>query len=223
MKNKIVVIEDDPAILDLLQFNLERNGYSVTGFQNGYEGLNYILKNPPDLLILDLMLPDVDGFEICKELRFQERTRRLPIIILTAKGEEVDRVLGLELGADDYIVKPFSIRELLARIKVLFRRLMPEGAEEILKFEDLTLDIKKYQVFHKDQELQLTPTEFKVLAAFLKNPRRVFTRDNLLEVLGRLVLDRNIDVHITNLRKKLGPAGKFIKTIRGVGYKLDNE
>lgn len=223
MKNKIVVIEDDPAILDLLQFNLERNGYSVTGFQNGYEGLNYILKNPPDLLILDLMLPDVDGFEICKELRFQERTRRLPIIILTAKGEEVDRVLGLELGADDYIVKPFSIRELLARIKVLFRRLMPEGAEEILKFEDLTLDIKKHQVFHKDQELQLTPTEFKVLAAFLKNPRRVFTRDNLLEVLGRLVLDRNIDVHITNLRRKLGPAGKFIKTIRGVGYKLDNE
>ncbi|MCX7994413.1 MAG: response regulator [candidate division WOR-3 bacterium] len=224
MKNRIVIIEDSPEILELVKLHLEKNGYTVEGFINGYDGLNHILKNPPDLLILDLMLPDIDGFEICKELRAQEKTKNLPIIILTARGEEVDRVLGLELGADDYIVKPFSPRELVARIKALLRRSAPESLrEEILRFEDLSLDIKKHEVFYKDKKLDLTATEFKVLATLMKNPKRVFTRDDLLDVLGRLVLDRNIDVHITNLRKKLGSAGKFIKTVRGFGYKIDNE
>ncbi len=223
-REKIVVIEDDPAILDLIRFNLEKNGFSVEGFINGYEGLNYLVKNPADLLILDLMLPDIDGFEICKEVRVREQTKKLPIIILTAKGEEVDRVLGLELGADDYIVKPFSPRELIARIKAILRRtISEETTEEVLKFNELVMGVKKHKVFYKEREIDLSATEFKILYCLMKNPGRVFTRDNLLDVIGKTILDRNIDVHITNLRKKLGPGGNFIKTIRGVGYKLDSE
>ncbi|MGB9722142.1 MAG: response regulator [bacterium] len=224
VRAKIVIIEDDPSILELIQYNLEKNGFSAECFANGYEGLEYLLNNPADLLILDLMLPEVDGFEICKELRAKEKTKNLPIIILTAKGEEVDRVLGLELGADDYIVKPFSPRELIARIKAILRRKTPEETlAEILKFDELVMDLKKYKVFYREKEINLSATEFKILHTFMKNPSRVFTRNNLLDALGKLILDRNIDVHITNLRKKLGPGGKFIKTVRGVGYKLDLE
>ncbi|MEO0127980.1 MAG: response regulator [candidate division WOR-3 bacterium] len=223
-KERIVIIEDDPAILDLVRYNLEKNGFLVEGFANGFDGLNYLSKNPADLLILDLMLPDIDGFEICKELRAKQQTKNLPIIILTAKGEEVDRVLGLELGADDYIVKPFSPRELIARIKAILRRTTSEKTtEEIFKFDELVMDVKKHKVFYKEKEIDLSATEFRILYTFMKNPGRVFTRDNLLDVIGKTILDRNIDVHITNLRKKLGPGGKFIKTVRGVGYKLDLE
>ncbi|MGQ9465273.1 MAG: response regulator [bacterium] len=221
MKTEIVIIEDDTAILDLIKYNLEKNGYSTQGFTSGYDGLNYILKHPPALLILDLMLPDIDGLEICKELKNNQRTKNLPIIILTAKGEEIDRILGLELGADDYIVKPFSPRELIARIKAILRRQHEQMTEEILNFKNLTLDKTRHKVFLDDREIFLTATEFKILFTLLKNPGRVFTRNNLLDALDKLILDRNIDVHITKLRKKLGSAGDYIKTIRGVGYKLD--
>ncbi|MGQ9817567.1 MAG: response regulator [bacterium] len=221
MKTEIVIIEDDTAILDLIKYNLEKNGYSTQGFTSGYDGLNYILKHPPALLILDLMLPDIDGLEICKELKNNQRTKNLPIIILTAKGEEIDRILGLELGADDYIVKPFSPRELIARIKAILRRHHEQMTEEILNFKNLTLDKTRHKVFLDDREIFLTATEFKILFTLLKNPGRVFTRNNLLDALDKLILDRNIDVHITKLRKKLGSAGDYIKTIRGVGYKLD--
>lgn len=221
MKTEVVIIEDDTAILDLIKYNLEKNGYSTHGFTSGYDGLDYILKNPPALLILDLMLPDIDGFEICKDLKNNQKTKNLPIIILTAKSEEVDRVLGLELGADDYIVKPFSPRELIARVKAVLRRYQQQTREEVLRFKNLTVDKERHKVYLDDKEIDLTATEFKILSTLMQNPGRVFTRDNLLDVLGKLILDRNIDVHITKLRKKLGPAGVYIKTIRGVGYKLD--
>ncbi len=221
MKTEVVIIEDDTAILDLIKYNLEKNGYSTQGFTSGYEGLEYILMNPPAILILDLMLPDIDGFEICKELKNNQKTKNLPIIILTAKGEEVDRILGLELGADDYIVKPFSLRELVARVKAVLRRYQQQTCEEVLRFKNLTVDKERHKVYLDDKEIDLTATEFKILFTLMQNPSRVFTRDNLLDVLGKLVLDRNIDVHITKLRKKLGPAGAYIKTVRGVGYKLD--
>lgn len=221
MRTEVVIIEDDTAILDLIKYNLEKHGYSAKGFTSGYDGLEYILKNPPALLILDLMLPDIDGFEICKELKSNQKTKNLPIIILTAKGEEIDRILGLELGADDYIVKPFSPRELIARVKAVLRRYQQKITEEVLRFKNLNLDKEMHKVFLNDKEINLTATEFKILFTLMQNPGRVFTRDNLLDVLGKLVLDRNIDVHITKLRKKLGPAGAYVKTIRGVGYKLD--
>jgi DNA-binding response OmpR family regulator len=225
MKKKIVVIEDDQAILDLVIYNLQKNGFQTEGFTSGYDGLNFLLKNPADLLILDLMLPDIDGFELCKELKNQEKTKNLPIIILTAKTEEADRVLGLELGADDYIIKPFSPRELVARVKAVLRRSRIAEPEEVkvYKFEGLVVDTNKHKVYFKQQEIELTATEFSILLNLIKHPGRVYTRNNLLDALDKTILDRNIDVHITNLRKKLGPGGRFIKTIRGVGYKLDAE
>ncbi len=225
MKKKIVVIEDDQAILDLVIYNLQKNGFLTEGFTSGYDGLNFLLRNPSDLLILDLMLPDIDGFELCKELKSQVKTKNLPIIILTAKTEEADRVLGLELGADDYIIKPFSPRELVARVKAVLRRSESIESEqvELYKFEDLVVDTNKHKVYFKQQEIELTATEFSILLALIKHPGRVYTRNNLLDFLDKTILDRNIDVHITKLRKKLGPAGRFIKTIRGVGYKLDAE
>ncbi len=223
MKKRIVVIEDDQAILDLVIYNLQKNGFLTQGFTNGYDGLNFLLKNPSDLLILDLMLPDIDGFELCKELKNQEKTKSLPIIILTAKTEEADRILGLELGADDYIIKPFSPRELVARVKAVLRRLKTTESEELYRFQELTVDPNKYKVYFKQQEIELTATEFSILLNLIKHPGRVYTRDNLLDALDKTILDRNIDVHITNLRKKLGPGGRFIKTIRSVGYKLDAE
>ncbi len=221
MGKKIVIIEDDTEILNLLIYNLEKNGFVVEGFSNGYEGLNYVLTHPPDLLILDLMLPDIDGLEIFRDLKSKEKTKNLPVIILTAKSDEVDRVLGLELGADDYIVKPFSIRELIARIKTVLRRYHPEISEEVLNFKNLTLDKSRHKVFLDDNEIMLTATEFKILLTLMRNPGRVFTRNNLLDALDKVIIDRNIDVHITKLRKKLGAAGVYIKTIRGIGYKLD--
>ncbi len=220
-KKIIVVIEDDTSILELVKFHLEKVGYLTKTFANGEDGLQYLLKNQCDLLILDLMLPDTDGYEICKELRANERTKNLPIIMLTAKGEEVDRVLGLELGADDYVVKPFSPRELNARIKAIMRRVQKKEISDIQVFGDLTIDSKKHKVLLRAEEIMLTATEFKILAAMVEHPGRVFTRNNLLDTLDKMIVDRNIDVHMRNLRKKLKTAGRLIKTVRGVGYKIE--
>ncbi len=218
---KVVIIEDDNAILELVKYNFEREGFVVEGFGNGHDGLEHIITNLPDIVILDIMLPDIDGFEICKELRKNEKTKDIPIIMLTAKADEVDRVLGLELGADDYVVKPFSPRELIARVKAVMRRSVSENNPEILKFEEVAIDIAKHKVYVRDQEVLLTATEFKILHTLIKKPSRVFTRDNLLNTLDKTIIDRNIDVHVTNLRKKLKSAGKYIKTVRGVGYKIE--
>ncbi len=221
MNLKVVIIEDDNAILELVKYNFEKEGFVVEGFGNGLDGLEYITKNLPDIVILDIMLPDIDGFEICKELKKNEKTKDIPIIMLTAKADEVDRVLGLELGADDYVVKPFSPRELIARVKAIMRRSIPERTPEILKFEDIIIDLAQHKVFVRDQEILLTATEFKILQTMVQKPSRVFTRDNLLNALDKTIIDRNIDVHITNLRKKLKSAGKYIRTVRGVGYKIE--
>lgn len=221
MDKKIVIIEDDKSILELLKVNLEKEGFITRTFIRGADGLEHLQKHSADLLILDLMLPDIGGIEICKELRAAEKTRFLPIIILTAKGDEVDKVLGLELGADDYIVKPFSPRELIARIKAIFRRVDKEEPHKTVAFGDLTMDPKMHKTLYKGDEIVLTATEFRILETLIRQPGRVFTRDNLLDVMDKTIVDRNIDVHIRNLRKKLEDAGKFIKTIRGVGYKID--
>lgn len=224
VKQDITVIEDDRAILELIVYNLKKENYSVQGFPGGLEGLDYLLQHHSDLLILDLMLPDIDGLEICKDLRKNERTRNLPIIILTARGEEIDKVLGLELGADDYIVKPFSPKELNARVKALLRRArtVPVPAASRIEYGGLAIDIAGHLVFAEGREVPVTATEFAILEILMRSPRRVFTRSSLLDALDRLTVSRNIDVHMTNLRKKLGKAGGAIKTIRGVGYKLDN-
>ncbi len=223
MKKDITVIEDDKAILELVIFNLKKENYETHGFSQGFDGLDYLLKHHSDLLILDLMLPDIDGLDICKDLRKNEKTRSLPIIMLTAKGEELDKVLGLELGADDYIVKPFSPKELLARIKAILRRVRhePTPAGDRLEYGDLVIDTQKHVVFFEQKEVPLTATEFRILELLLRSPQRVYTRNNLLDDLDKMTVDRNIDVHITNLRRKLGKGSKYIKTIRGVGYRLD--
>jgi DNA-binding response OmpR family regulator len=223
MKKSIVVIEDDQAILDLIIFNLKKENYETHGFAVGIDGLHYLLKHGSDLLILDLMLPDIDGLEICKDLRTNEKTRHLPIIILTAKGEETDKVLGLELGADDYMVKPFSPKELIARIKALLRRtrVEPTSKKDIIDYAGLVVDTSKHLVSYENKEITLTATEFKILETLIRAPKRVFTRAILLDLLDKTTIDRNVDVHITNIRKKLGMGGRLIRTIRGVGYKLD--
>lgn len=223
MQKSITVIEDDKAILDLILFNLTKEGFETHGFLEGQDGLDYLLKHDSDLLVLDLMLPDIDGLEICKELTKNDRTKGLPIIMLTAKGEELDKVLGFELGADDYIVKPFSPKELIARIKAILRRVRhePLQAGNRLEYGDLVIDTGKHVVLFEQKEVLLTATEFRILEILLRSPQRVYTRNNLLDGLDKMTVDRNIDVHITNLRRKLGRGGKYIKTIRGVGYRLD--
>lgn len=218
---KIVVIEDDQAIRDLLVLNLEKEKYIALGFAEGIPAEAYLLKNSADLVILDLMLPDIDGLELCKSLKKNDRTRNIPVIILTAKGDETDRVLGLEMGADDYIVKPFSPRELIARIRVVLRRVKVQDDVRVYSRHGITLDAEKVSVVNQGQGVTLTATEFKILETLIRNPGRVFTRQMLLETLSKLVVDRNIDVHITALRKKLGDVGRHIKTIRGIGYKLE--
>jgi len=218
---KIIVIEDDPAIRELIVFHLEKEKYTAVGFAEGIPAEDYLLKNSADLVVLDLMLPDIDGLEICKDLKKNDRTKNIPIVILTAKGEETDRVLGLELGADDYMIKPFSPKELVARIRAVLRRVNTRLDSPVLARHGIELDVTKHLVQFQGQPVDLTATEFKILETMMRNPGRVFSRNLLLENMGKLTIDRNIDVHITALRKKLGEGGRRIKTIRGVGYKLE--
>jgi DNA-binding response OmpR family regulator len=218
---KIIVVEDDPAIRELIVFNLEKEKYIALGFAEGIPAESYVLKNSADLIILDLMLPDIDGLELCKVLKRSDPTKSIPIIMLTAKGDETDRILGLELGADDYIVKPFSPKELMARIKAVLRRVNFRAEPAVYTRHGITLDPIKYTVEFQERPVSVTATEFKILETLIRSPGRVFTRHMLLETLSKLVVDRNIDVHVTALRKKLGAGGRHIKTIRGVGYKLE--
>lgn len=224
-KDKILLVEDDPDIAELVQFNLERDGYRVYVCSEGDEGLAQILKLKPDLVILDLMLPKLDGLSICKTVRSTPEIQHTPIIMLTAKGEESDIVVGLELGADDYLTKPFSPRELLARIKAIQRRNRPAAAataKDTLKVGPVELDFERHEAFLNDQPMVLTLAEFRILATLLSKPGRVFKRDQLLEKITGgdvYVIDRNIDVHIRSIRKKLGDDADLIGTVRGVGYK----
>jgi len=222
---KILIVDDEPDIVELVKINLEKNGFDVISSYTGREIFNLFKKFGIDLVILDLMLPDIDGLEICKILKSENETKNIPIIMLTAKDTEIDKVLGLELGADDYITKPFSPRELVARVRAVLRRTRKSSDESILKFDNiLKIDLKKFEVFVNGEKINLTTTEFKLLKALAIRRGEVLSRNELLDYIWgneKIVIDRTIDVHIKHLREKLGKVGKFIKNVRGVGYKLD--
>lgn len=225
-KPKVLVIEDEPDILEVIQYNLEREGHKVVACRNGEQGLSRIRTDDPDLVILDLMLPGMDGVEVCRQVKNDPVTRAIPIIMVTAKGEESDIVLGLGIGADDYITKPFSPRELIARVKVVLRRgpLREEsgGGERIVR-GTLAVDLGRHEARIGEQLLNLTPTEMRLLHFLASHPGRVFPRAHLLSrVIGEdaIVTDRNIDVHVRALRQKLGDQQGLIETVRGVGYRF---
>lgn len=225
MKALIAVVDDEPDIAELVSARLSEAGFRVKKFSDSGGLLGFLRKNTPDLIILDLMLPDADGMEVCKYLKRKAEFASIPVIMLTAKAEEIDRVLGLELGADDYVVKPFSPKELVARVKaVLRRRRQQEDIKRIDIAGLLTIDFEKYEVLVEGKKAELTPTEFRILQLLSSRRGWGFTREQILDQLWRqekIVLDRTVDVHIKNLRDKLGPAARFIKNIRGVGYKLE--
>lgn len=225
-RKKIVIVEDEPDILEVLSYNLKREGYEVLTASDGVAALALIRRETPDLILLDLMLPGMDGIEICGSIKKDPQTQNCLIIMVTAKGEESDIVLGLGVGADDYIAKPFSPRELIARVKAVMRRgvMVERGeTEELIKLGDLSIDTVKYKVQVGEREVKLTASEFKLLHFLASYPGRVFTREQLLsKALGDdvVIVDRNIDVHIRGIRKKLELDPPIIETIRGVGYRM---
>ena len=225
MKGKIFIIEDETSIIQLVQHNLEKEGFVVSSSTNGNDGLKELKKFEPNLLLLDWMLPDLSGIDVCKSLRRDKNFKNLPIIMLTAKGEEEDKVKGLESGVDDYITKPFGFNELMARIKALLRRSDPKTVSDDLIFEDLKLDRTEKRVFRDNNEIHLGPTEFRLLEFFLLNPKRVFSRDQILESVwpnNINVESRTIDVHIRRLRQSINVSVKkeLVRTVRSAGYSL---
>ena len=225
MNGKIFIIEDEPSIIQLVQHNLEINGFIVSSSVNGNDGLKELKKFQPDLLLLDWMLPDLSGIEICKNIRKDNSIKNLPVIMLTAKGEEEDKIKGLDSGVDDYLTKPFSFNELMARIKAVLRRSNPNTVSDNLEFEDLVLDRIEKRVYRDKKEIQLGPTEFRLLEFFLVNPKRVYSRDQILENVwpnNINVESRTIDVHIRRLRKSINIQNKkeLIRTVRSSGYSL---
>jgi two-component system, OmpR family, phosphate regulon response regulator PhoB len=221
---RVLIIEDERALTDVLTYNLQREGYETLVAHDGQEGLRKAQTLLPELIILDLMLPVLNGLEVCRELRGGERTRQIPILMLTAKAEETDQVVGFSLGADDYVTKPFSVKVLVQRIKALQRR--HEGAAEtadVVEHQGVRIDRVRHQAYVDSQELDLTPTEFRLLECLLRQPGRAFARSQLMDAAigeGALVLERTIDVHVKTLRRKLGPAGELIETVRGLGYRF---
>jgi two-component system alkaline phosphatase synthesis response regulator PhoP len=221
----VLAVEDEEDILELVRYNLEKEGYRVTGVVSGEEALRRARSQPPDLIVLDLMLPGMDGLTVCRELKQDAKTRDLPIIILTAKGEEADIVAGLELGADDYVTKPFSPRVLLARVRVVLRRrrAAPAADSDSLEIHEMVIHPGRHEVLVQGRPVDLTATEFRLLAFLARRPGWVFTRSQIVQgVQGEdyAVTERAVDVQIVGLRKKLGPAGSYIQTVRGVGYRL---
>jgi two-component system phosphate regulon response regulator PhoB/two-component system alkaline phosphatase synthesis response regulator PhoP len=225
MTKRIAVIDDEPDILELVSLHLIRAGFKVSEFSDVERFNTYLASAKPDLVILDLMLPNADGMDVCKKMKNDDRLADIPIIMLTARTEETDRILGLELGADDYVTKPFSPRELVARVKAVLRRgTPPEKVELITVGEDMVIDCKKFLVIIDDKRVELTPTEFRILKLLAERQGWVYTRDKILDYLWgseKVVLDRTVDVHVKHLREKLGPAGEYVKNVRGVGYKLE--
>jgi DNA-binding response OmpR family regulator len=218
---RILIVEDHPDIVEIVRYNLEREGYRVSWARNGEEGIEKASAEKPDLVLLDLMLPKIGGHEVCKAIRGEAATRFLPIIMLTAKGEEADIVRGLELGADDYVTKPFNPKELLARVRAVLRR--SDAKTDVIRFRDLLIDSDRYRVQIKGKDVPLTKAEFQLLRAMAAHQGRVFTRDQLIDKMtgGEVsIVDRNIDVHVSSLRKKLLEYGEFIVTVRGVGYRF---
>jgi two-component system phosphate regulon response regulator PhoB len=221
--SRVLIIEDERALTEVLAYNLQREGYEVVIAHDGEEGLRKAQTQLPDLIILDLMLPVLNGLDVCREIRAGERTKSIPIVMLTAKAEETDQVVGFSMGADDYVTKPFSVKVLLQRIKALQRRI-EGGAEASHRIEHagISVDRVRHRALVQGKEVELTPTEFRLLECLLRQPGRAFTRHQLMDGAisdGAIVLERTIDVHIKALRRKLGDAD-LIQTVRGIGYRL---
>ncbi|MCP5056636.1 MAG: response regulator [bacterium] len=226
MAERVLIVDDEPDLLELVRFHLAQAGYDVAVSQSGRDGLEQVRRSPPDLLILDLMLPDLPGTEVCRKIRADPQLAGLPILMLTAKSEEVDRVVGFELGADDYVAKPFSPRELTLRVGAILRRVHLEAANEGSMGRDgLHLDPERHRCEVDGQDVELTAKEFRLLATLMRRPGRVMSRQFLLdEAWGTdiTVTERTIDTHLKRLREKLGPAGELIETVRGVGYRFSD-
>ena len=227
MSALILVVDDERDLVNTLQYNLEREGFQTRTALTGNEALEQATLEPlPDLILLDIMLPDQSGMDVCRELRRSERTARIPVVMLTAKGEEIDRVVGFEVGADDYVVKPFSVRELLLRIKAVLRRTEPPPPKstEVL-FGHLRIDPEAHRVWVDEDEVTLTALEFKLLSTLLARRGRVQSREQLLDDVWGIqaaVTTRTVDTHVKRLRQKLGPAAGYIETLRGVGYRFSS-
>ena len=221
----VLVVEDEPAQREVLAYNIQAEGYHVMTAEAGDEALDIVRETPPDVIVLDWMLPHVSGIEVCRQLKMGGETARIPIIMLSARSEEVDKIRGLETGADDYVTKPYSVAELLARLRTQLRRVRPATVGERLDYEDIIIDLAEHRVYRSGEELRLGPTEFRLLTAFMERPGRVWSREQLLDrVWGRdiYVDSRTVDVHVGRLRKalKAGDHGDPIRTVRGAGYAL---
>ena len=223
----ILIIEDEKDIVDLIEYHLKQSGFSVTSALDGSTGLERARKKRPDLIILDLMLPRMDGKDICRSLKSNPLTQSIPILMLTAKAEETDRLIGFELGADDYVTKPFSPKELVLRVKAILRRKeVPQEGEKIIQIGDLLIDIDRHHVSIKKNPIRLTSTEFKLLVELASKKGRVLTREHLLDKVWGYTYEgyaRTVDTHIRRLREKLGNLGEYIETLRGVGYRFREE
>ena len=224
---KVLIIEDEKDLADLLAFNLEKEGYAATCVYDGKLGLERATATLPDLILLDLMLPGILGTEVCKALRKDQRTARIPIIMITAKGDEIDRVVGFEVGADDYIVKPFSMREVILRVKAVMRRSEPDAETllpELFSIGDIVIDKERHTVVSAGNEVELTSTEYKLLLYLAEKKGCVYSREQLLQRVwsyNNAGDTRTVDTHVTRLRGKLGAPGDVIKTVRGFGYKIE--
>ena len=223
-RTKILIVEDEKDIVELVHYNLEKEGYSVTAVSSGEDALKALERDLPALIVLDLMLPGMDGLETCRLIKQEPKTKNIPIIMLTAKSEESDVIVGLKLGADDYVTKPFSPKILMARIKAVLRRTAEKQVSHDVKtIGALTIDTPKHKVMYKDKEIDLTRIEFNILEFLSRQPGRVFSRDQIMDGAwkeGKFIVDRAVDVHVRGLRKKLGKAADFVETVRGVGYRF---
>ena len=226
MKPLVLIVEDEAPLVALLRYNLEKEGFAVAEASDGEEALLQIAERRPDAVLLDWMLPLVSGIEVCRQIRRAPTTRSMPVIMLTARGEEGDRVRGLNSGADDYVVKPFSLSELVARLRAVIRRAQPNADEQMLRYADVTMDLVAHRVSRAGKPVHLGPTEFRLLRHFLQYPRRVFSREQLLDQVWSQDAEielRTVDVHIRRLRKALNEVGTgdLLRTVRSVGYALD--
>ena len=222
-KRKILIVEDDRDIVEMVEYNLREEGYATVSALNGEDGVSLARREQPDIIILDIMLPVMDGFEVCRALKSDDKTSKIPIIILSAKSQETDKVVGLELGADDYVTKPFSPRELIARIRAIMRRGAEQQLSDIVEKGDIIIDSAKYKVMVGSEEIALTTTEFKLLECMARRPGVVLSRYQILDAVSgddTVVCDRTVDAHVKSLRRKLGTAKDYIETVRGAGYRF---
>jgi two-component system phosphate regulon response regulator PhoB len=226
MTKKILIVDDEADLRKLVDFNLKNAGFATVLAANGTDALLLAAQHQPDLVILDLMLPDIQGTEVCRRLKMNPSTQHIPVLILSALGEEIDRVVGFELGADDYVVKPFSVRELVLRVKVILKRSPKSGKREVLRelvFGPIKVDRVKHRVWHQDVELSLTALEFKLLVTLISQRGEVQSRESLLEEVWGMeheVTTRTVDTHVKRLREKLGDSADYLQTVRGIGYRF---